>query len=485
MSGQLTQAALPKPEGEAFVEHLVVFVPGIMGSRLRDPATKIEVWPPTPSELLRTNYADAKFQSLKKKDLDVVGLLDSVDVCLGYHYNVYGDFIAFVEKLGFLSKGASPRLAVLPYDWRHDLRTTAAKLDAAIERAIGTLPGSEVKISILAHSMGGLVARYYLESGTFDPPRNNPQAKPGFRAVRQLVTFGTPHHGAPLALTGAVGLEERNGLSTTQIRVLANTPDLPSLYQLLPPESSSFVWRDAKSGVPHAPLELYKNAAALGLADWGIKAAQDFRTGLKSTHTPLEVRYFCFVGTRLKTSWAVDVTDTGSAGLSLDSRKIDDGGDGTVPTWSAYLPGAQSLAVDGEHLDMLNDGDLRGTLALLLERHAQGAAYFAAVATTSSVRLGEKLVFAGSVVRAEVRVSSLEDTAGELRVDRVDAASRFTTVARTALPKPAQRPRFALEVVAPQPGLYRVGFFPGSPREDAKPVAEDMLFVREPHLAFK
>jgi hypothetical protein len=467
------------------VEHLVVFVPGIMGSRLRDPATKVEVWPPTPSEVLRTNYADAKFQSLKKKNLDVVGLLDSVDVCLGYHYSVYGDFIAFVEKLGFLSSGASARLVVLPYDWRHDLRTTAAPLDAAIEKAIATIPGGEVKITILAHSMGGLVARYYLESTTFDPPRTNPQAKPGFRAVRQLVTFGTPHHGAPLALTGAVGLEELNGLSMSQIKVLANTPDLPSLYQLLPPENSSFVWRDAKSGVPHAPLGLYKDAALLGLADWGIKAAQEFRAGLKSTHTPLEVRYFCFVGTRLKTSWAVDATETGGGHLSLDSRKIDDGGDGTVPTWSAYLPGAQSLAVDGEHLDMLNDGDLRATLALLLERHAQGMAHFAAVAMPSSVRLAEKLVFTGSVVRAEVRVSGLDGAAGELRVDRVDAESTFTTVARIASPKPAQRPRFALEVVAPQPGLYRVGFFPGSPGEGAKPAAEDMLFVRAPHVAFR
>jgi triacylglycerol esterase/lipase EstA (alpha/beta hydrolase family) len=50
------------------------------------------------------------------------------------------------------------------------------------------------KIDIVAHSMGGLVARYYVKR------------LGGDRYVRNLVTMGTPHHGTPIAFPGIVAL---------------------------------------------------------------------------------------------------------------------------------------------------------------------------------------------------------------------------------------------------------------------------------------
>lgn len=50
------------------------------------------------------------------------------------------------------------------------------------------------KIDIVAHSMGGLVARYYVKR------------LGGERFVRKLVTMGTPHHGTPMAFPGIVAL---------------------------------------------------------------------------------------------------------------------------------------------------------------------------------------------------------------------------------------------------------------------------------------
>src|SRR3712207_7538424 len=47
----------------------------------------------------------------------------------------------------------------------------------------------DAEVSLVAHSMGGLISRYYLESGRFND-------RPGFRAVRRLITMGTPHRGA-------------------------------------------------------------------------------------------------------------------------------------------------------------------------------------------------------------------------------------------------------------------------------------------------
>lgn len=50
------------------------------------------------------------------------------------------------------------------------------------------------KIDIVAHSMGGLVARYYVKR------------LGGERYVRSLITLGTPHHGTPMAIPGILAL---------------------------------------------------------------------------------------------------------------------------------------------------------------------------------------------------------------------------------------------------------------------------------------
>ena len=70
-----------------------------------------------------------------------------------------------------------------------DLRTAARKLGMLLERVARRHPGAAV--DILAHSQGGIVARTFLASTrAWDPalPR-----------VEHLVTFATPHKGAPLA----------------------------------------------------------------------------------------------------------------------------------------------------------------------------------------------------------------------------------------------------------------------------------------------
>ncbi len=71
---------------------------------------------------------------------------------------------------------------VFPYDWRKDVSLTAPLLDQKIE-AIKTQTGSQ-KVDLVAHSMGGLVARNYIA----DPIKA--------QKVRKLITLGTPYLGA-------------------------------------------------------------------------------------------------------------------------------------------------------------------------------------------------------------------------------------------------------------------------------------------------
>jgi len=71
---------------------------------------------------------------------------------------------------------------VFPYDWRKDISLTAPLLDQKINE-IKTQTGN-AKVDIIAHSMGGLVARNYISDAT------------RASTVRKLFTLGTPHLGS-------------------------------------------------------------------------------------------------------------------------------------------------------------------------------------------------------------------------------------------------------------------------------------------------
>ncbi|MDP3792701.1 MAG: alpha/beta fold hydrolase [bacterium] len=75
-------------------------------------------------------------------------------------------------------------LFYFPYDWRLDLNGTASLLADKIEE-IKSQTGAE-KINIVAHSMGGLLAKEYVRQNNKD-------------SIDKLIFVGTPHLGAPKA----------------------------------------------------------------------------------------------------------------------------------------------------------------------------------------------------------------------------------------------------------------------------------------------
>jgi pimeloyl-ACP methyl ester carboxylesterase len=103
------------------------------------------------------------------------------------------------------------------YDWRMDLNKTAQ----TIERAINGLDTD--KVSIVAHSMGGLVAAKYIANGNA-------------HKIDKFITIGTPHLGAPKALyvfeTGGLIGGINDWFVANGLKRLA--PNMSSAYQLLP-----------------------------------------------------------------------------------------------------------------------------------------------------------------------------------------------------------------------------------------------------------
>jgi hypothetical protein len=117
-----------------------------------------------------------------------------------------------------------------PYDWRLSVEHNARQLAPAAERHLerwrrhaywAQRPRDDVRLSFVAHSMGGLVARQYIEHS----------ADPG--VVRTLVTLGTPFYGAvKAAFTLSTGGGAVPPLPHRRLRALART--LPGLHDLLP-----------------------------------------------------------------------------------------------------------------------------------------------------------------------------------------------------------------------------------------------------------
>jgi pimeloyl-ACP methyl ester carboxylesterase len=124
------------------------------------------------------------------------------------------------------------RLYVFPYDWRQDNVEHAKGLEALIDAIRADYGNPDLRVDVVAHSMGGLIARYYLRYGTRDVLDGMPSLVSlyGTSRVRKLILLGTPNFGAVSALHGYLE-GEPIGLRRIREEVLAT---MPSGYQLFP-----------------------------------------------------------------------------------------------------------------------------------------------------------------------------------------------------------------------------------------------------------
>lgn len=232
----------------------IIIVPGIMGSRLSDTQGNL-VWNPTggvaggdPGSLA----ADVKKLSDVKRrlvpdttngfnDTSELGKKLRAETVVNF-YHLIGDFyrdicFAMSEKLTpmlkSMGKNASTRVYGSGYDWRQDNAESSLLLGKVVAQAQKDCDGEQV--ILIAHSMGGLVSRYYCKSG-------------GEKNVRALFLLGSPTLGAPKAygfLKRGMPAGPSVGFVDTLLRVLMleslterSSRDLlrllPSTYQLAP-----------------------------------------------------------------------------------------------------------------------------------------------------------------------------------------------------------------------------------------------------------
>ena len=116
------------------------------------------------------------------------------------------------------------------YDWRLDNVAAVAGLHELIERIRADYGDSRLRIDILAHSNGGLLARYYARYGVRDH-LDGGRASPSFAgvpAIRRLLLVGTPNLGSMQPVLSHVRGEEM-GFRRVPAEVVATTSGAPQL----------------------------------------------------------------------------------------------------------------------------------------------------------------------------------------------------------------------------------------------------------------
>ena len=229
-----------KQEG-AVAQPPVVVVHGALGGRLYDPTAGREVWPGSLRRILFSDYAELELQidpdTLLPRESrlaanGVAGRIGGVDF--------YGRILDVLRDAGgyeYAESGTGPPVGgknyyVFSYDWRQDNVHSVRALDAFIDEIRADHGDPDLKVDIVAHSMGGLITRYFVRYGTVDVLDDNdfPVNLRGAQKVRRVVLLGTPNLGSAAALRTLIrGYKVL--LGTIPIEVVAT---FPSTYQVLP-----------------------------------------------------------------------------------------------------------------------------------------------------------------------------------------------------------------------------------------------------------
>jgi pimeloyl-ACP methyl ester carboxylesterase len=342
----------------------LILVPGILGTELLDEDDSV-VWGNAGS---LWNFSKLEIDAEGNSPLHPGHLIKSVNV-LGPFWTIhqYDGLLSLLQELNYVE---GKNLFIFYYDWRRSNFDNADKL----KKLIGGNPALKGQpIDILAHSMGGLIARIYL------------QQNPETARVTRLISLAVPHRGSMNALAemtnGWGGFENllAGGIGTIR-RVMFS---FPSLFELFP--NYDRCCRVGVQGQEHLtyfdptepdrwtkgdwiPVE-YRSGARLRNVLSALANAKKIKA-LLSQPLPSDTELTLIAGDRFSTDLYlyVDPNDASWQRWKFSTSV----GDGTVPLWSAAAsdwPG-RSLPAFVDHATIFDDQWVQNLLKRMLNKNA-------------------------------------------------------------------------------------------------------------------
>ncbi|HUP48212.1 MAG TPA: CHAT domain-containing protein [Thermoanaerobaculia bacterium] len=231
-----------------------------------------------------------------------------------------------------------------PFDWRLTIPDAAENL---LDRLFKE---KAAQVHLVAHSMGGLVARTAIEMG-----RKKKHA--GAKRIGRVIMLGTPNHGsfAPVqALRGTYGtvvkvarLDQKHNADELARNVFGT---FPGLYEMLP------------SPAVFSKLDLYDAKVWPSDKPRPRQALLDAVEAVKDQFASGDERMFLIAGVNKSTTVDLRI-ENGSVEYALS-----DAGDGTVPLQFALLDGIATWYVEETHGSLPNNGRVARAVADILER---------------------------------------------------------------------------------------------------------------------
>lgn len=328
---------------------VLVVLPGIMGTVLTRAGR--ELWAPSASALFDALVSlgqNLDILKLASDPLEADALGDDIRaerLVAGVHlipglWNISG-YSNLIQTLGGIpGVTLNENLFTFPYDWRRDCRVAARQLGRKCDEWLSQWRkksgNNNAKFVFVAHSMGGLVARHYIE------------VLEGWRNTKKLITIGTPYLGSVKALDYL-----SNGfpklLSTIDLSAITNlVRTFTSVYQLLPTYKcveTSQGHLERLRRVDSLPRHVSKNTLLRAAAfhndiDGAVKKHQSVEGYSRGYKT------LVFMGTGQPTAQACQIDASGKLKVMsiLPGNTAAETGDGTVSRISA-IP--SELVVNG------------------------------------------------------------------------------------------------------------------------------------------
>jgi pimeloyl-ACP methyl ester carboxylesterase len=244
------------------------------------------------------------------------------------------------------------------YDWRRDVRQAADDL----ARNIDSWFGPAAPVHLVAHSMGGLVARSFLQR---HPERWKSMADEKLEKGGRLVMLGTPNYGSfaiPRLLFG------RNDVLDVLVKInLAHLLDRSFFINIIRTFTGAYQMLPVRAKLAGLdPLYRSTTYAAAQVRQEHLDSAEDFQREIAGAIDRARMVYVAGYN-RLTFS---GITNPGA--LALDSGyTVTMRGDGTVPHVLGQIDGVKTYYVDEEHSKLPGNDRVCRAMTELLQTGSQ------------------------------------------------------------------------------------------------------------------